>query len=102
MNDSDDEDPNNPDVDDDGVLDGIDPDNTTDDADGDGVTDADELKNGTDPTNSDSDEDGLSDAEERDLGTDPNRQIQMMTVCLIPMKWMVVQNPMTQIQMTIV
>ena len=45
INDFDDEDPNNPDVDGDGVVDGG-MDNTTDDTDGDGVSDADELENG--------------------------------------------------------
>ena len=80
-------DPNNPDTDGDGLLDGIETmtgiwmfDNETgtdplvSDSDRDGISDGDEIYvTYTDPTNSDTDYDGLSDGEEvYQIGTDPN------------------------------
>ena len=74
-------DPNNPDTDGDGILDGdddlpLDPNEDTDtdgdgigdnadpDDDGDGVEDTDEINNGTDPLNPDTDGDGVNDRED--------------------------------------
>ena len=82
-------DPNNPDSDGDGVIDGqeVNIDSTdplddcdhvdgvplgTSDCDNDQLTTDEEATLGTDPNNPDTDNDGLTDSEEVDLGTDPN------------------------------
>jgi hypothetical protein len=72
-------DPNNPDTDGDGYLDGVEVENGYDplsgpDSDNDGLEDADEINiYGTDPTSIDSDNDGLSDYDEINIHeTDPN------------------------------
>ena len=54
-----------------GLKNGPGPGNDTGDFDGDGSSDADELANGTDPTDPDTDGDGLSDGDEATNGTDP-------------------------------
>lgn len=68
-------DPADPDTDDDGALDGVEvsgPSNVTDpDTDDDGLLDGTELEAGLDPTSPDTDGDGLSDSREFDGPTDP-------------------------------
>ena len=74
-------DPNNPDTDGDGLLDGFEVDHGFDpltpgdnsaDADSDGLTNLEEQGLGTDPNSSDSDQDGLTDGDEVGVhGTDP-------------------------------
>lgn len=73
-------DPDNPDTDGDGLLDGFEdqhglnpavPGDELLDGDSDGVTNLDEQDLGTDPTNPDSDSDGLNDGEELVEGTQP-------------------------------
>ena len=75
--------PNNPDTDSDGILDGAEVNNGTNpldpnspgtqpvDSDGDGLTDAQELQIGTNPNSPDTDGDGISDLVEVNNGTDP-------------------------------
>ncbi len=68
--------PDNPDSDGDGVLDGAEVAGGTDplnaDSDSDGLTDGAEIALGTDPTSADSDGDGVSDGAEVATKTDPN------------------------------
>jgi len=68
-------DPNDPDSDNDGLLDGEEVERGTDplnpDTDGDEVPDGDEVERGTDPLNPDTDGDGLADGVEIRIGTDP-------------------------------
>lgn len=69
-------DPNNPDTDADGLLDGEEVFQTltnplNPDSDGDGVKDGDEVRQRTNPLNADSDGDGLGDGNEAQLGTNP-------------------------------
>lgn len=59
-------DPNNPDSDGDGIIDGSDPDLVDKDSDMDGLTDREEEELGTDPNNPDTDGDGIID------GSDPD------------------------------
>lgn len=59
-------DPNNPDTDGDGILDG------DEDYDGDGLSNHDEWVYGTDPMNPDTDGDGVSDGDEVAQGSNPN------------------------------
>jgi hypothetical protein len=64
--------PNQSDVDRDGVGDRCDPDQGGDtDLDGDGLTESEELAIGTDPNNPDTDGDSFSDGDEVTAGTDP-------------------------------
>lgn len=68
-------DPNDPDSDNDTLLDGDEVERGTDplhpDTDGDEVPDGDEVERGTDPLNPDTDGDGLEDGVEIRIGTDP-------------------------------
>ena len=69
-------DPNNPDTDGDGLLDGVEVFQTGTnpliaDTDGDGINDGQELQLKTNPLNPDTDGDGLMDGDEIRLGTDP-------------------------------
>jgi len=70
-----DPDDSNPDIDEDGIMDGVEVANGLDplnpDSDGDGLTDGDEIDMGLDPTAADSDGDGLLDGNEMDMGTNP-------------------------------
>ena len=64
--------PNQSDIDQDGVGDRCDPDQGGEtDLDGDGLTENEELALGTDPNNPDTDGDGTSDGDEVNAGTDP-------------------------------